>query len=197
MNEAAAIEPTPISLLNKLRDPALFAAEDPWGRFVKLYTPLLFLWARKVGAPEQEAADLVQDVFLVLVRELPRFRHQHGLRFRGWLWTVLLNKWRGRKQRRDGQPSQDDAYALADVALPDTVGEFTEEEYRAYLFARALELMQAHLPPGEWQVWQEYMVRGRPAGEVARELGLTVNQVYLAKSRILRRVRADLEGLLD
>jgi RNA polymerase sigma-70 factor (ECF subfamily) len=57
--------------------------------------------------------------------------------------------------------------------------------------------MQAELPAGEWRAWQEYIVQGPPAAAVARELGLTVNQVYLAKSRILRRIRTELEGLLD
>ena len=60
-----------------------------------------------------------------------------------------------------------------------------------YLVARAIELMQAELPEVEWRACQEYLVRGRPAGDVAAELGLTVNQVYLAKSRILRRLRRD------
>lgn len=188
-------EPTPVSLLQKLRAAPAASTATAWGRFVKLYTPLLFLSARRVGAGEHEAPDLVQEVFLVLAREMPVFRHDSGRRFRGWLWTVLLNKWRDRARQRAAEPAGADA--LEGVALPNNVEEFTEAEYRSYLFARAVELMQAELPPTEWRAWQEYMVQGRPAAEVARELGLTINQVYLAKSRMLRRLRTELAGLLD
>jgi DNA-directed RNA polymerase specialized sigma24 family protein len=57
--------------------------------------------------------------------------------------------------------------------------------------------MQAELPAGQWQVWQEYLVQGRPAARVAEQLGLSLNQVYVTRSRLLRRLRAELEGLLD
>jgi RNA polymerase sigma-70 factor (ECF subfamily) len=86
---------------------------------------------------------------------------------------------------------------LENLAGPDNVEAAAEEEHRAYLVARAIELMQAELPAVEWRACQEYLVKGRPAAKVAAELGVTVNQVYLVKSRILRRLRAELEGLLD
>jgi RNA polymerase sigma-70 factor (ECF subfamily) len=162
-----------------------------------LYTPLLFLWARRLGASEHDAPDLVQEVFLVLAREMPHFRHNPAQRFRGWLWTILVNKWRDRARQRAAQPLMADQDELETVAMPNNVEELAEDQYRAYLFARALELMQAELPAGEWRAWQKYIVEGRPADEVARELGMTINQVYLAKSRILRRIRVELEGLLD
>ena len=86
---------------------------------------------------------------------------------------------------------------LARVAVPDGVEELAEQEYRAYLLARALHLMQAELPAHEWRACQAYMLQGQPAAEAARECGMSVNQLYLAKSRILRRLRQELEGLLD
>ena len=82
---------TPASLLERLRQPADPAA---WSRFVELYTPLLYGWARRVGLPEQDAADLVQDVFVQLVRKLPDFTYDRHKTFRGWLRAVTLNKWR-------------------------------------------------------------------------------------------------------
>ncbi len=193
---ATPTEPTPISLLELLRK-----TEGPvqavWARFVKLYTPLLFAWARRVGAGKQEAPDLVQDVFLVLAREMRHFRRDPHGRFRAWLWTILLNKWRDRLRQQSAQPAFADQDGLLALTCPDSVEELIEEEYRTYLIAQALKLMQAELPPVEWQACQEYVVAGRPAGDVARELGLTVNQVYLAKSRVLRRLRCELAGLLD
>src|SRR6516165_5071035 len=89
---------TPISLLERLRRPA---SADDWTRFVKLYTPLLHRWAKRLGLDAEEADDLVQEVFAVLVRKLPEFRYDPGRRFRGWLWTVMLNKVRENKRRMD------------------------------------------------------------------------------------------------
>jgi RNA polymerase sigma-70 factor (ECF subfamily) len=190
-------EPTSFSLLQKVREPATRASEIAWSRFVKLYTPLLFLWARRMGASEQDAPDLVQEVFPVLAREMPAFQHDPGRRFRGWLWTVTLNKWRDRIRQQNAQPAACGLVSGETVASTDNVAEFAEEEYRGYLLARALDLMRAELPEDESRACQEYIIKDRPAGEVARELGMTVNQVYLAKSRFLRRVREELEGLLD
>ena len=90
---------TSSSLLERLRHPN---ADEAWDRFVRLYTPLLFHWARGVGLPRQDAADLVQDVLLLLVRKMPDFRYDRSRSFRAWLRTVTLNKWREQQRRRAG-----------------------------------------------------------------------------------------------
>src|ERR1043166_5847080 len=88
---------TPLSLLEKLRRDADGAA---WDRFVALYSPLLYQWARRIGLESADAADLVQEVFTLLVRKLPDFQYDPDKTFRGWLWTVTLNKWRERQRRQ-------------------------------------------------------------------------------------------------
>jgi RNA polymerase sigma-70 factor (ECF subfamily) len=82
---------TPRSLLERLRDAPEHAA---WERFVDIYTPLLFVWARKLGLGEHDAADLVQDLFALLVEKLPQFRYDASKSFRSWLKTILINRWR-------------------------------------------------------------------------------------------------------
>jgi RNA polymerase sigma-70 factor, ECF subfamily len=72
-----------------------------------------------------------------------------------------------------------------------------EREYRLYVMGRALQLMAADFEPATWVACWETVVCGRPAADVAAELGITVNAVYLAKSRVLVRLRRDLDGLLD
>src|SRR5439155_1319256 len=82
---------TPVSLLQRLRHADDEAA---WKQFVRLYAPLLYHWARRrMGLQCQDAADLVQDVFVILVRKLPEFAYDPRQRFRGWLWTVARNCW--------------------------------------------------------------------------------------------------------
>jgi len=184
---------TPASLLERLRQPA---SERAWVRFVQLYTPLLFFWVRRLGLQEADAADLVQDVFTVLVRKLPEFAYDRHKSFRAWLHTVTLNAWRNRRRRAE-LPRAAAAADLAGLAGPDPADLFSEEEYRRWLVGRALELMQTEFQPTTWKACWECVVSGRPAAEVAAELGIGVGAVYMAKSRVLSRLRLELSDLLD
>jgi len=142
---------------------------------------------------EQDAADLVQDVLLVLVRKMPEFQYQRDRTFRGWMRTVLMNKWRDRQHRGPAAPLDSGVQPVA----PDDSDNLEEREYRLFVLGRALRLMVDDFEPSTWQACWETVVVGRPAAEVAVELGITVNAVYLAKSRVLGRLRRDLAGLLD
>ena len=181
---------TSASLLARLRQPG---PEEAWGRFVRLYTPLLNEWARRLGLQEADAADLVQEVFALLVRKLPEFRYDETRSFRGWLRTVLVNLWRNRRTLHRGRPLQESDLPRE----PDGAEVFAEAEYRQRLVERCLELMRADFQPATWKAFWEFHVVGRPAAEVGGELGLSVGAVYMAKSRVLRRLREELEGLLD
>ncbi len=187
------MDPTPVSLLEQFHDPDPGAA---WDRFAALYTPLLRLWAGRLGATGADAEDLVQDVFAVLVRALPDFRYDRDGRFRGWLWTVTRNKARERTRRRAGEPTTGPLDGR-EPATDDPAVEFDEREYRDRLTRRAMDLMRTDFDPPTWRAFWETAVEGRPAPAVAAELGLTPNAVYLARGRVLRRLRAELDGLLD
>ena len=184
---------TPASLLERLRRP-----NDPeaWDRLVELYTPLLFDWARRVGLREPDAADLVQDVFTTLLQKLPQFAYNAQGSFRRWLRTVLLNKWREARRSRAAAVGTGAGEPI-DCPGPDNVAELAEEEYRRSLSVRALQLMQAEFQPTTWKACWEHVACSRPAADVAAELGVSVNAVYLAAGRVLRRLREELEGLLD
>jgi RNA polymerase sigma-70 factor (ECF subfamily) len=184
------MDSTSPSLLVRLRDPAESAA---WDRFTKLYTPLLFIWARRQGLQDADAADLVQDVLYTLVKVMPGFLYDRSKGFRDWLKTVLLNKWRDRLRKRSAGELKEEV--PDQTASP--IAALEEEEYRAYVLKQALELMQAEFAPKTWKACWEHVVQGRSAAEVAAELGISEGSVYVAKSRVLARLRAELEGLLD
>jgi RNA polymerase sigma-70 factor (ECF subfamily) len=189
------MEQTPPSLLERLRQPANQAA---WAKFVDLYTPLLCCWSRRLGVPRQEVPDLVQDVLLLLLRKLPTFTYDPHQRFRGWLWTVLRNRchdWR-RKQVADGRV-QTSQPLPAECAAPDGALALEEAEYRNQLVGRALQLMRTDFQAATWKAFWECRVNRRPAGEVAQELGMSIEAVYAASSRILRRLRHELAGLFS
>lgn len=185
---------TSTSLLERLRQ-----ANEPeaWRRFVLLYTPLLFDWARGLGLQEHDVADLVQEVFAVLLRTLREFRYDRELNFRAWLRTVLRNKWREMRRKRIPTPMDARDAPLADLADPSDEAQFGEVAYREYLVQRALTLIQEDFQPQTWRAWQEFAVAGRAAAEVAQELAMSPHAVYLAKARVLRRLREELAGLLD
>jgi RNA polymerase sigma-70 factor (ECF subfamily) len=185
---------TSISLLERLRRPGEAAA---WARLVDLYTPLLYFWACRTGMPAEDAADLVQDVFAVLVEKLPEFVYDRQKSFRSWLRTILFNKWRDQRRRAQAVQIHSNREELAHLAGPDGPEAFWEAEYREHLVGRALELMQTEFQPTTWKACWETVVSERPAAEVAAELGISVAAVYAAKSRVLRRLRQELEGLLE
>src|SRR5262245_37562141 len=185
------MQSTSISLLQRLRQSG---DQEAWRRFVHLYTPLLYYWARRTGLAADETADLVQEVLLVLVQKLPEFAYDPQRSFRGWLRTITLNKWRER-MRRASLPV--DAAGLSDVADPGHPDAFDEVEYREHVVKQALQIMQAEFEATTWQACREFVVSGRPAADVAAELGVSIDVVYGAKSRVLRRLREELEGLLD
>ena len=83
------------------------------------------------------------------------------------------------------------------MAEPDHAQAFDEAEYRRHLVGQALELMQVEFQPATWQACWQCVVLERAPAAVAAELGITVNAVYLAKSRVLRRLHQELNGLLD
>jgi RNA polymerase sigma-70 factor, ECF subfamily len=182
---------TPVSLLDRLRTPADQAA---WARFVDLYSPLVYSWARQTGLQPADCADLVQDVFTLLVQKMPEFVHRPNGSFRAWLKTVTLNKWRERGRRAAVRTATGDA--LPDI--PDEASEaFWESDYRRLLVGRALALMEQDFEPGTWKACWAVAVEGRPAAEVAAEQGVSIGTIYAAKCRVLARLRQELAGMWE
>jgi RNA polymerase sigma-70 factor (ECF subfamily) len=184
---------TPISLLERLRGPF---EVDAWERFVSLYSPLILSWGRHVGLQEHDAADLAQEVFVKLVQVLPTFTYDANKGFRRWLRTVTLNTWRDRCKRRGDRPLATDD-GLDAVAAANGLEAFWEADYRQQLVNRAMALMQADFQPATWQAFWQQVVVGRPAREVAGDLGISAGAAYAAKFRVLDRLRHELAGMLE
>src|SRR5436190_9175974 len=106
---------TSAGLLARLRDPDHGLA---WDEFVDLYSPLLFYWARRIPLQDADAADLVQEVFAILVRELPAFEYDRSRSFRGWLRTITLNKWREITRRKSDALARTNDSRIDDIASP-------------------------------------------------------------------------------
>ena len=185
---------TSASLLVRLRDSHDQAA---WARFVELYTPLIFYWARRTGLQEVDAADLVQDVLTIMLRKLPEFKYERSKSFRGWLRTITLNKWRERKRRKALSVADVSQSELLNVEDPTDDDAFWESEYNQHLVSQAIRLMKSDFQPKTWEACREFVFSEKSADEVAAEFGVSVWTIYSAKSRMLKRLREELDGLIE
>ena len=190
---------TPRSLLERLR---LQPNEDSWKRLVDLYTPLLSRWLRQAGVEGSDSDDLMQEVFVAVVREIPTFEHnqQHGA-FRCWLRTILVHRLRSywnAKQSTRAAVSAENLQALARLEDPASdLNRLWDREHDALLAERILQLIEKDFLPSTWQAFRRIVLDGGKPVDVAAELGLSVNAVLLAKSRVLRRARQEIDGLID
>jgi len=186
------MDSTSVTLLERVK---ARSDADAWERLVALITPLLRDWARWLGADEEDAEDLVQEVMAVLVVKLPEFSYDRDKSFRGWLRTIATNIWRG-WQRRRGAIALEDA-GLEDRAGDDPAEEFWEQEFRERLVGLALKIMRRDFEPTTWKACWESVAMGRAAAEVAAELGISRGAVYVATSRVLKRLRAELAEMME
>jgi RNA polymerase sigma-70 factor (ECF subfamily) len=190
---------TPASLLQRLQgDDA-----DAWPRLLRLHGPTVEGWCRHAGLSAEDAADVGQEVFQAVARHIAGFRRERpGDSFRGWLWTVTQNKirdhWR-RQQDRARAAGGTSAQALllqipgadsaADDAAPPPAG-------AGDLYRRALQLIQAEFAERTWQAFWRVAVEDQAPAAVAAALGMTPGAVYIAKSRVLKRLREEFADLL-
>jgi RNA polymerase sigma-70 factor (ECF subfamily) len=191
---------TSISLLNRLR---LNPDEDSWKRFVDVYAPLIRGWLRRYDVTQEDAEDLAQEVMTAVVRKLPDFEHnqQRGA-FRNWLRTVTVNQlralWRARQGREAGTGDSNVARMLDQLEDPDSIlSRLWDQQHDHHVARRLMELVQPQFEAKTWQAFRRVVLDGIKAAEVAQELGLSVNAVTLAKSRVLSRLRQEIAGLTD
>jgi RNA polymerase sigma-70 factor, ECF subfamily len=177
------------SLLLRVRRPD---EAEAWERFVQTYSPLLFGWACHKGLSHADAADLVQDVFAVLVQKLPYFTYDASRGFRKWLWTVMRNRLVTHRRRRQPASAADlDQFSDAD-------GEEVERaDFQRYLATQLIPTMRERFHPATWQAFWAYVVEEKPAPQVADELGTTTAAVYKAKVRVLARLQAEFGDLFS
>ncbi len=191
---------TSFSLLQRLR---LQPDAASWQRLVELYTPLIHGWLRRHGVMAADADDLTQEVMAVVVRELPRFEHnqQRGA-FRNWLRTITVNRlrmlWRARQSRPIATGDSDFLKVLDQLEDPNSsMRQLWDQEHDQHVARRLMELVEPQFEPATWKAFRRVVLDGVKAATAAAELGMSVNAVLLAKSRVLARLRQEMQGLTD
>ncbi len=186
----AEVPPTRPSLLVRLRDAH---DHEAWADFVRLYTPAVYRFARRKGLQDADAADLTQEVMRGVASSIGRldFDPRQGM-FRGWLFTLAhrrLCDWLASRQRRE-RGSGDSGTMQLLHEQPEREEELRwEQDVERELFARAAERIKDSFKETTWQAFWQTAVEGKSGKDVARALGLSVGAVYLAKSRVMVRLK--------
>jgi RNA polymerase sigma factor (sigma-70 family) len=190
---------TSATLLERLRDAR---DEDAWNRLVELYAPLIRGWAERLNVRGADADDLVQDVMAVVVRRFPEFVHpEKPGAFRGWLRAIAANcaraVWKSRKLTPAAPGGSDFGGYLARLEDPtDDFARAWEREHDLYVTRKLLDCIKADFEARTWDMFGRFVLDGLSAEEVAAEYDTTPNAVYIAKSRVLSRLRKEAGGLL-
>jgi RNA polymerase sigma factor (sigma-70 family) len=181
---------TRCSLIVKLRDPADSTA---WREFVAVYEPLVYRLARRKGLQDADARDLCQEVFQAVVKAIDRWEPGRGS-FRGWLSRIARNLLINVLTRRRFQPRGSGATSIqhlleAQPAVDPSATALFEVEYERCLFRWAADEIRGEFTPATWRAFWQTALDDRPPSAVAEELGLSVGAVYVARSRVLARLK--------
>jgi RNA polymerase sigma-70 factor (ECF subfamily) len=178
---------------------------DAWQRLANCYGPLVYGWARQAHLQSSDAADVMQEVFRAVARNMEGFHHTApGDSFRGWLWTITKNKirdhFRRLSQRREahgGDEIEQIISQIPDQPPPEELSDSAQIDGASVRLVRAtLQFVKGEFEPRTWQAFWRVTMEDESPAAAAAELGMSIGALYVAKSRVLKRLREELAGLV-
>jgi RNA polymerase sigma factor (sigma-70 family) len=188
------------SLLIRLRDRSDHLA---WNEFVAVYGPVIYGFARKRGLQDADAADVMQDVLRNVSSAIERLDYDPAKgRFRGWLFTITRNRVMTvlASRKRRAQASGDSGMQAALASHPDDRDGMEAEwelDFRRSLTSTVLEQVREEFSDKIWSAFWRTAVESQSVSEVGKALGMSAGSVYVAKSRVLARVRDVVQRRLE
>ena len=191
---------TSITFLQRLQD-----SNDPesWDRLMSLYRPLLTTWLRKYDVQVSDSDDLIQEVLIAVVKDLPKFKHNGRTgAFRAWLRSIMVNRlrsfWKTRERQLRGQGGTDIQVRLAQLDDPTSeMSQHWNQQHDLHVAQQLLRQVESDFTVQTWAAFTRVAIDGQRADAVAAELGISTNAVFIAKSRVLSRLRREAAGLID
>lgn len=184
--------PTRVTLIQRLPDPS---DHEAWEAFVDLYGPVIFAFARHRGCAACDAADVVQEVLAKVTRRIRTFDFDPTRgRFRSWLYLVVKSHLIDRLRKEAIRPRLVGG-GLAEHRLNEYVDEsessekLWEVEYQRQLLHRALPTLKSQFADSTWRAFVRTAMEDADPALVAKELNMSLGAVYVAKSRVLSRLR--------
>ncbi len=174
---------------------------EAWERLVDLYGPVVYRWCRWSGVWAGDVPDVVQEVFTAISTHIADFRRQRpGDSFTGWMRTITRSKVSDHFRRQQGhqqaQGGTDAQEAMLRIRHRPAPGFDNPPGADAAILPHALELVRAEFENRTWEAFWRAVIEGQLPAHVAEDLGMSVQAVYKAKSRVLRRLRGELGELL-
>lgn len=188
---------TRATLLARIRDGR---DTEAWREFLRLYGPVVYGFARNRGLQDADAADLMQEVLRSVARNANKMEYdpKRGT-FRGWLYTVTRNKvynfLNGQRHRPKASGDSSAQERLDSIPDRDEAGNDWELEYQRQLSAKAMERVKGEFQKSTWAAFWGTAVDGRTPQEVGAELKMSTGAVYVAKSRVIARLREEVKKL--
>ncbi|MGD0652779.1 MAG: sigma-70 family RNA polymerase sigma factor [Thermoguttaceae bacterium] len=198
MDDTPTTRPSLLVCLRNLQD------QQSWEEFYAIYQPLVFRMARSQGFQDADASELTQEVFVAVASAIQRWDPdpQRGS-FRGWLFRIARNlmiNWLAYRRRHPtGAGNSDIRRLLAEQPDPHDLDRedsaVFDREYKRQAFAWAAEQIRGEFRESTWQAFWLTSVENRPVPEAAKELGISAGAVYIARSRVMARLRQKIETL--
>ena len=172
--------------------------ERAWAEFLVLYEPLVLRLMRRRGLQDSDARDTTQQVLLRISGAIEQYQPDGAeASFRRWLFRVARNVVVTFLVRQSRQPELLDNHQITEMLdatlAASSESELFDHEYRQQVLAWATEQVRREFRDTTWQAFVETNIKGRPIAEVASELSLSPGSVYVARSRIIARLRAKVE----
>ncbi len=202
-DEADEFIPTRKSLLSRLKN---WDDNASWCDFFNTYWKLIYGVALKSGLTHSEAQDVVQETVLGVAKSIGQFKYDPAVcSFKSWLMQVTRNRIANKFGRRKRHPPSPDT-ALDHTSstpllerLPDPAGSGLEliwdEEWQKNLMDAAIRKVKRRVPMEQYQMFDFYVLKKWPVTKVAKALGVTIGHVYVAKHRISRLIKNEVELL--
>jgi RNA polymerase sigma factor (sigma-70 family) len=195
MDDTPLTRPSLLVRLRNLQD------QQSWEEFYAIYQPLIFRMARNQGLQDADAAELTQEVFVAVASAIERWdpNPERGS-FRGWLFRIsrnLMINWLAYRRRHPSCDGNSDIHRLLNEQ-PDPRQEESavfDQEYRRQAFAWAADEIRGEFAEATWQAFWLTAVDNRPIANVAEKLGISSGAVYIARSRVMARLRKKIETL--
>ena len=191
---------TSLTLLDRLRQSP---DSETWNRFAASYAPLIRAWLSRYDVHDSDSDDLGQEVLLAIFQSVAQFDHNGNAgAFRAWIKQILVNRLRNywRKRTRDVSISAGISIdeRLAELEDPESsLSLLWNKEHDQHVLGALLRSVERHFTPDTWSAFTRVALDGEKANTVAKDLGISLNAVFVAKSRVLNRLRQEAEGLIE
>ena len=186
--------PTRATLLHRLKD---WQDQASWQDFFAIYSRLIYGVASQAGLTKTEAQDVVQETMMSVARHMPDFKYDPALgSFKAWLLNMARWRITDELRRRPMRAPADAGLAkIADGHAPPDLDQIWEREWEKNLFDAATANARRRVDPKQYQIFDFYVNKNWPPERVAQTLAVSLNQVYLAKTRVTEAIRVEVERL--